>query len=839
MAIKFNGGPLKPSATRSSDPIKIFQARPALESKINDLWRGQAKALEDWYASKENDILIALNTGAGKSILGSLICQSWLNDGVQNPVYLCATNDLVDQTAREASNLALKFTTRTGGDFSNELFESGQGFLITSYATLFNARTKLRGQLAPGGILFDDAHVGEPIIRGQFTLNIDRKKHSAIFSSLIPVIEAHLSPTDRQSLRLVLDIHGPADTFLCPPDTGRALNETLAALNAQFNGDGLASIFFPYQLLVTHFDACAVVVRTDGIELSPPFLPTRTLAPLRDQNVKRVYLSATLKAKSEFVRAYGCKPGKVIEPEVDAGNGERTIISAAKLTDREKLVDWTHTQSRVGKLLIATPSRSKAVQWTSVAKPSETENFNTELKAFREKTAGGFVLAGRFDGIDLPDATCRLMVISGLPSGGSALETYLWEVFGMQNLLAARVATRVTQLFGRIIRGRNDYGMFILQGTDLTNWLSRDRNLALLPELLQKQVKMGVVLSEDFGITNLKTVGEFYEQVISRDPEWLEYYRSYVDQQELDDRDLERRHNNEQAQLKAAIAESRFIEAMWQQRYNEAAEALESQIDVIATDDSKLAGWLNLWAGAARGLSGVDEGAREHYRVAGSRLPLRMTLPTEAVEDGDELGEPTFSGDAALRALARATARTFARQAEKAVASASTVTAPVTSPAACEEAYRAVGSALGFTSSRPDEETGAGPDALWIDEITKLAISFELKTDKERGSELSKREIGQSHNHIQWVADNYPGITLIQHFLVGWSLGVAANANPDPNWRHSEPTALLALMEAFIVDARRVRNLGSAGKALELKRLADEEVWSARSNAARLASRDM
>lgn len=839
MAINFRGGPPKPPSARPSDPIKIFQARPSIDSQVTDLWRGQAKALEDWYTSSENDILISLNTGAGKSILGTLICQSWLNSGVQNPVYLCATNDLVDQTAREATKLALKFTTRTSGEFSNDLFESGQGFLVTSYQTLFNAKTKLRGDLAPGAVLFDDAHVGEPTIRGQFTLSIEKKRHNALFATLIEVIDKNLSATDRQQLRLVLNIHGQSDSFLCPPETGAALNELLGSLSAQFNGDGLAHLHFPYLQLVTHFDACAVVVRTDSIELSPPFLPTRTVSALKSNDIKRVYLSATLKAESEFVRAYGRRPGKIIEPEVDAGNGERTIINVRKLDDRDGLIDWAHTQSRKGKVLVATPSRSKAAAWAAVAKPPETDKFNAELKDFRAAKKGGFVLAGRFDGIDLPDSTCRLMIIAGLPSGGSALETYLWQIFEMQNLLAARVATRVTQLFGRIIRGRNDYGLFLVYGGDLTNWLLRDRNLALLPDLLQKQVKLGQTLNDEWEIKTLKSVGEFYEQVAEREEGWLEYYRSYIDDFELDDRDVRKRRENEQSQLKSAVAESKFIEALWQHRFADAAEALEECIETIAESDSKLAGWLNLWSGAARALGGADEAAREHYRIAKSRLPIRMELPIDPADDDWEQVEAATTGDAALRALCHSRARTFGIQIKRAAESASLVTSKTSTSSACEEAYRAAGSFLGYTASRPDEETAAGPDVLWIDEINSVALSFELKTDKALTSTLTKKEIGQSHNHIQWIRDNYPKIELVQHFLVGWSLGVSNNASPDPEWQHNEPTDLLKLVQSFISESKRIRTLGKELKAQELARISAVGSWNTASIAQQLSSRPM
>jgi hypothetical protein len=58
-------------------PIEIFEKLPSLPGSPNDLWRGQAEALNGWHdARTEEDVLIALNTGAGKTLIGVLTAQS-------------------------------------------------------------------------------------------------------------------------------------------------------------------------------------------------------------------------------------------------------------------------------------------------------------------------------------------------------------------------------------------------------------------------------------------------------------------------------------------------------------------------------------------------------------------------------------------------------------------------------------------------------------------------------------------------------------------------------------------------------------------------------------------
>jgi len=144
------------SKTRPVDPREIFKRRPSGEGAANDLWQGQAEALEAWFKSKAEETLILLNTGAGKTIIGLLIAQSYLNQGVKNVVYVCSTIDLVHQTAREAAKLGIPVTCRYAGDFDNDLFSQGKAFCVTTYPALFNS---FRGTSSPGALVLDDAHV--------------------------------------------------------------------------------------------------------------------------------------------------------------------------------------------------------------------------------------------------------------------------------------------------------------------------------------------------------------------------------------------------------------------------------------------------------------------------------------------------------------------------------------------------------------------------------------------------------------------------------------------------------------------------------------------------------
>ena len=82
---------------------------------------------------------------------------------------------------------------------------------------------------------------------------------------------------------------------------------------------------YPFEHLKDHLKACAAVFTRGVFEISPPFLPSQAM-DIFEKPIKKVYLSATLQSQTEFIRVFGRKPEKVIEPSSDAGNGERLII---------------------------------------------------------------------------------------------------------------------------------------------------------------------------------------------------------------------------------------------------------------------------------------------------------------------------------------------------------------------------------------------------------------------------------------------------------------------------------------------------------------------------------
>ena len=82
----------------STDPLRIFQRLPK-PPHINDLWESQSEALKLWTRRRtEKDLVIKLNTGGGKTLVGLLVGQSIINELSRPLLYLCPNNQLVTQT---------------------------------------------------------------------------------------------------------------------------------------------------------------------------------------------------------------------------------------------------------------------------------------------------------------------------------------------------------------------------------------------------------------------------------------------------------------------------------------------------------------------------------------------------------------------------------------------------------------------------------------------------------------------------------------------------------------------------------------------------------------------
>ena len=279
---------------------------------------------------------------------------------------------------------------------------------------------------------------------------------------------------------------------------------------------------FAWEHIQNYEDLCCLLISNREVTLTPLVVPTFSLPYFRS-GVRRVYLSATLNAPDSFVRAFGRQPDQIVSPSTTAGECERMILIPSAIEEEDDELASAKEVIRKEKALVLVPSYSRAEKWDDTVLPPPREQTSEFVKAFlKASPPEKLLLPARYDGIDLPGDTCRMMVLDGLPAGAGPLERFQRDQLDMQNNFRSLLASRIVQSFGRISRGMSDHGVVLLTGKGLVEWLFVPRNRRLLPRFLQKQIRIGEVVSE--GARTTESLCSVATDCLERKPAWIEFY---------------------------------------------------------------------------------------------------------------------------------------------------------------------------------------------------------------------------------------------------------------------------------------------------------------------------
>lgn len=601
----------KKRETLSVDPVEIFRKNSARmsESGVNDLWAGQIDALREWHAKRsESDICLVLNTGAGKTLIGGLVSQSLVNETRAKVVYACGSIQLVEQTREKFESYGLKPTTYVGGEFSNDNFDQCQAVCITTYQALFNGRSRFFNEDIEA-VIFDDAHTAEGMIKNHFSLEIRRQHSQELYDAICAVFHPYYQKMGKAGTFSEICSGQNSRVELIPSSEVFSNLSTIVDLLKRGGVNDDPDTKFAWSYLKDHIDMCAILVSSGIIQITPPFIPVSRL-PYFSEKVRRVYLTATMLGKDAFIRTFSRLPKTTIMPDTPAGQCERLILFPGKSASVVDDLMSAHELVSKEKALIITPTRSSAARWADVASVPDRQEFVDAINAFKtSKSAQKIVAAARYDGIDLPGDTCRVLVLDGLPMGSGLLDKFQWESLRLSKTLRSIIACRVIQSMGRISRGMSDYGVVIIVEREYIKWLSQPKNQACLPEFIQKQFMLGSdISSASGGYEDLKKV---MRQCLDRDEEWLDAYEGYMEQCSV-----EQDESDSEALERFAQHEVNFSEQLWDRNYGAAAKYLASILDEVFTVSESLGAWYAHWLAHSFMLAGDNDNAQILYRRA-------------------------------------------------------------------------------------------------------------------------------------------------------------------------------------------------------------------------------
>lgn len=730
----------KPKAQSSdpdwSNPVSFFYK--LTHPEIKDLFPVQRDVLKNWYKqlkAGENDKMVALNTGGGKTLIGLMIAESIRRESGGKVVYVCPNNFLGKQTVEEAEKYGIKVASylRLGADrpaWGEETsFLENNAVCITTYATVLNPRSKFK-EMEIKGVIFDDAHLSLNLLNDQYSIRSDDK------GLIKEITDIFLSSEHIKEKIERIQEGDPFAIVMIPPIEW---NQQAPAVKAILDKYEVITDSLSWVNLREKLDRTFCFVSAYGIEIGLLYPDIKDHFVFHN-SIHRVYLSATLPNLDDLTRVFGVTPSRI---EVDNPDytPQRLFIFAKKTSiDDPENVIRAELANISDKNLVLAPSNEALIDYKDAGAlvPDNSDDVPNKVQQFKEADSGVLALANRYDGIDMPGEVCHSLIVDGLPYTGSLKNRFFSEYFHnhRNSFLRSIIASKLIQAFGRTIRANNDYSIIVLLGDKLNSWLINKDNQKFFNPDLYEDIEIGLGVSES--INNIDDLKNLAGEILGQTDNWNTFYeerKSAVGPAEsltIED---------EQRNVTLAQKERKIHDLFMAGSYRTCLEAiLEADVELAEYSKPILGLYLSIAAICCLKISddrvghlsgrayGINPIFGEPVRVDGQTLTLQAQ---RIVEYKDAL--PIFDW--------------------------------TTTTSAFDEDLRKLGDVLGLTSRRPEAEGDGTLDVCWSDEERKVVIGFENKVDKTNKI-LTKKESDQCSGHINWLQENYPGYT-IKLFVVG------------------------------------------------------------------------
>jgi hypothetical protein len=761
----------KQNAPFPDDPESLF--RDLRKRAVPGLLSHQADLLRSYMAvhSQHADIALQLPTGSGKTLVGLLIAEWRRRKYDERVVYLCPTRQLVNQVAEQAvqkygidlhafTGKRVNYDPKKAADWQNN-----EAVAVTTYSGLFNANPFFSD---PSVIILDDAHSAENYVAKYWSLQVERSDstHRAAFSALVGILMAVLPHVDR--CRLAPNDRGVEDpkwVEKLPTPVFQSLVPELVALLDEHTKN--TNLRYPWSIIRDSLHACHLYVSRRAILIRPLIPPSNTHASFAGAR-QRLYMSATLGSGGDLERVTGRYPIHKIPVPVGwdkQGIGRRFFIFPKRSLDDDETATLTsEVVKSAGRALYLVPDdasakrASKQIESDLDCTVFDAPQLEASKQPFVESENAVAVVANRYDGIDLIDEDCRLLLFDGLPGGANLQERFFVLRVTAQLLLDDRILTRLVQGFGRCTRSPNDYAAIVILGENLNNYLFKKENRELFHPEIQAELDFGIEQSRD---STAHEMLHNLDHFLKQDSEW-----EAADQAILGLRArLTQRTLGATEDLASAVpAELEYQYAIWNSDYSSASQHCRTVLGKLNHAD--LRGYRALWlylAGSAAWLAFKagqlpdDSLVKEYFRKAQAAAPvLRWLLglshasssPTQSAVQDDDAGvtalveriEINFDG------LGTIHDRKYDAE-ERAILSALLQT---DDGLLFESGHERLGKMLGFTAGNSTDE--AAPDPWWI--ADDIVFVFEDHAEANSGTVFPAKKARQAASHPDWLREN-------------------------------------------------------------------------------------
>ena len=743
MAINYGSGNDGPSADTVADPQKLFQALPGKNKKYAYLRDVQGDVLGKWFAAdKQKDTVIKMNTGSGKTTVGLLLLKSSLNEGVYPAAYFAPDNYLCSQVEAEANALGLKFTNEPRSpDYLN-----GRAILIADIRVLFNGNSKFgvgaHQELGLGTVVIDDVHACLATVEGQFTIRIARAEPA--FQPLLDLFADDMRTQSETSTQEIID-GGKQALVQVPYWAWQDKQAAVVGILTKYLGEKPA--MFQWPLVKEDIAACNCFFIPSGVEVSSRCLPTDVI-PAFQKASRRLYMTATLADDSILVTDFGIDPkaiSKPITPKTASDLGERMILVPQEintgLLDQE-IKAFVAEYSKAENVAIIVPSGSRAQFWADVVTPGmvlTADNLEQGVEKLRNSKGNLAVLVNKYEGIDLPDDACRILVVDGVPDTRRLIDNYEQGTLSDSERYLSRQVQRIEQGMGRGIRSNEDYCVVILMGIRLLKVLYAQGAVKHFSPATRKQLRLSRDITAQIAQKGLGALAEPINDVLKRNAGWVAAAKNAL---------IDVNYPAEEPVDQILVLQREAYEAFRRGKYAQSAELLQTATN--STQEDTVKGWLMEQGAAA--LHRADKVASQTRLAAAGDRNKRVAKPLAGIAykkiDTYGMNQAQLSHDFLLEHYQTGNALIIGINAVLEHLAFSEFGTDE-----FEESLMQLGKHLGFKTQRPEKEKTAKLDVLWAVGDQEY-ILFPIKSGAI-AEKISKYYADQASGNMNWFTQTY------------------------------------------------------------------------------------
>lgn len=752
-------------------PREIFNALPKKKAEKFQYPRDvQSQVWSTWFERRnEESLVIKMNTGSGKTVVGLLILKSSLNENKGPSVYVCPDKYLVQQVIDAAGELGLEVTD----DVHSPRFLSGKAILVTHIHKIANGRSVFGVgddgiKINITNLVIDDAHACLGTIEEQFTIKIPSNLDA--YKETYEIFKDSLHE-QCESKAIEIEQSEPSTILQVPYWSWQSQVSEITKILIKHNSEDC--IKFSWPLLKESLKLCRCTVNSREIEISPHFIPIHVIPSIVNAQ-RKIFMTATLVDDSILASHFAVSESQLAKPVVpdSAGDiGDRMILLPQVIntdTSDEDIKKFCKQQAAEVNVVVIVPSHYRSQFWVDSADLiMDAKNLYDGIEKLRKEHVGLAVLINRYDGIDLPGDACRLLVVDSLPDVRRGIDKIEQSILMGSKRQAAQVVQRIEQGMGRGIRSNDDYCVVFLVGRDLTSQLYSQGALEKFSPGTKAQLELSDQVSEQIKGKDMPEVKNTMDYCLSRESNWVSASKGVLASLQYSTTcDLDQ----------VIITLRNAYDHALNNQFQKASNAINELVNSVSSQKEKgflkqiLAEYTNI----------IDPAAAQVLQLSAASQNHRVLKPLEGIEyhklQGEDLDQANRCSNYLLANFT---------DPNKLIIEVNGILEKLkfngVSANTFEENFKKIARYLGFESQRPELEYKKGPDVLWsLGELKYLVIECKNEAYVES---ISKSYCNQLNGSAIWFEDKYDSTCEYTPILIHPSHTFESAASPNQKTR--------------------------------------------------------